>query len=284
MRSYLEYVETIEKAMRDAEKLPAPALKPAAFPKAATGAKTVAVISPHPDDEMLIGLLALRFMRECGAKVVDIAATLGSNRERQSARWAELKNACASIGFTPRTFGERGLEHITPDARGGASWENAVKAMASAIAEIKPDAVFFPHEKDANRTHMGVHFLAMDALAKARHACVVFETEFWAPMETPNLMIEGSKEDVASLVEALTHHVGEVARNPYHLRLPAWMMDNVRRGGELVGSQGGAAPRFTFATLYRREYWDGRAMTQLQDKGLFISREDNPAGLLTLPN
>jgi len=26
---------------------------------------------------------------------------------------------------------------------------------------------------------------------------------------------------------------GEVRRNPYHARLPAWMMDNVRRGAEL---------------------------------------------------
>ena len=33
------------------------------------------------------------------------------------------------------------------------------------------------------------------------------------------------------------------------------MQDNVRRGGELVGGQGGAAPDFTFATLYRLRRW-----------------------------
>jgi hypothetical protein len=33
----------------------------------------------------------------------------------------------------------------------------------------------------------------------------------------------------------------------------------VRRGGELVGGQGGAAPDFPFATLYRLRQWrDGR--------------------------
>ena len=58
---------------------------------------------------------------------------------------------------------------------------------------------------------------------------------------------------------ALSFHVGEVQRNPYHLLVPAWMQDNVRRGGELVGGQGGAAPEFDFCTLYRLRRWmDGR--------------------------
>jgi len=39
-----------------------------------------------------------------------------------------------------------------------------------------------------------------------------------------------------------------VRRNPYHARLPAWMMDNVRRGAELAGGQRAApdsrSPRF----------------------------------------
>ena len=47
----------------------------------------------------------------------------------------------------------------------------------------------------------------------------------------------------------------EVQRNPYHLLVPAWMQDNVRRGGELVGGQGGAAPDFAFCTLYRLRHW-----------------------------
>ena len=44
----------------------------------------------------------------------------------------------------------------------------------------------------------------------------------------------------------------EVRRNPYHLRMPAWMMDNVRRGAELVGGQGSPAPDFCFCDLVSR--------------------------------
>jgi hypothetical protein len=42
------------------------------------------------------------------------------------------------------------------------------------------------------------------------------------------------------------------------------MQDNVRRGGEVVGGQGGAAPDFGFATLYRLRRWaDGRVQPVL---------------------
>ena len=77
-------------------------------------------------------------------------------------------------------------------------------------------------------------------------------------MASPNLTVESSPDDVAEMMTALSFHVGEVERNPYHLLLPAWLQDNVRRGGELVGGQGGAAPDFSFCTLYRlREWRDG---------------------------
>ena len=76
--------------------------------------------------------------------------------------------------------------------------------------------------------------------------CAVVETEFWGAMPDPNLMVQSTTADVADLVAALTFHAGEVARNPYHVLLPAWMSDNVRRGGELIGGFGGAVPDFNF--------------------------------------
>jgi hypothetical protein len=72
-------------------------------------------------------------------------------------------------------------------------------------------------------------------------------------MEEPNLLIECPPDDLALLVEALACHAGEVARNPYHLRLPAWMIDNVRRGAERVFGPGAPAPAFPFGTLYHAD-------------------------------
>ena len=77
-------------------------------------------------------------------------------------------------------------------------------------------------------------------------------------MATPNLMVESSVTDLADMMTALSFHVGEVQRNPYHLLVPAWMQDNVRRG-ESWSVGRGAAPDFVFCTLCRLRRWiEGR--------------------------
>jgi hypothetical protein len=152
-----------------------------------------------------------------------------------------------------------GLEAINVKTRTGSpdAWAVSVEAIAGILAEHRPAVVFFPHETDWNSTHIGTHHLLVDALARhdAGFTCHVVETEFWGAMATPNLMVELSVDDLAEMMTALSFHVGEVQRNPYHLLVPAWMQDNVRRGGELVGGQGGAAPDFVFSTLYRLRRW-----------------------------
>src|SRR5258708_18696209 len=91
-------------------------------------------------------------------------------------------------------------------------------------------------------------------------------------MDDPNLMVESSERDVRDLISALSFHVGEVQRNPYHLRLPAWLMDNVRRGSELVGGQGGAAPDFLFGTLYRLRRWRAGTFEPVLKRGRVVSQ------------
>jgi hypothetical protein len=55
------------------------------------------------------------------------------------------------------------------------------------------------------------------------------------------------------------------------------MMDNVRRGAELVGSRGGAAPDFAFGTIYRLGKWHGGKITYGGKK--FLSRRENAGRL-----
>lgn len=241
------------------------------------------IFSPHPDDEVIIGGLALRLLRDLGMDVINVAVTQGSNKARQAARWEELKGCCDYVGFGLLAPRPSGLEGVNLKTRSGqpAQWGESVDCMARILAEQKPRVIFVPHDKDWNSTHIGTHFLVMDALAKLGGACEcqVVETEFWAPMDTPNLMVESSPQDVIDLITALSFHAGEVQRNPYHLRLPAWLMDNVRRGGELVGGQGAAAPDFAFATLYRLRRWRGGRLEPVLDKGRFVARTENLAAL-----
>jgi hypothetical protein len=138
-----------------------------------------------------------------------------------------------------------------------------------------------PHAADWNSTHIGTHWLVDDALQTLPSDFTVWvvETEFWGAMSDPNLMVESSVADVATLVAATSFHVEEVRRNPYHVTLPSWMQDNVRRGGELVGGQGGAAPDYTFATLYRLQRYAHRQYQRTYTGGRLLSAKDDLAAL-----
>jgi len=57
------------------------------------------------------------------------------------------------------------------------------------------------------------------------------------------------------------------------------MMDNVRRGSELVGGQGGTAPDFTFAALYRLRKWTGGRLENVLEGGKQISKSTNVGAL-----
>jgi hypothetical protein len=81
------------------------------------------------------------------------------------------------------------------------------------------------------------------------------------------------------MITALSFHVGEVQRNPYHLLLPAWMQDNVRRGGELVGGQGRAAPDFSFCTLYRLRRWTRGGLQADYSGGRSLAAGASPSAL-----
>jgi hypothetical protein len=59
------------------------------------------------------------------------------------------------------------------------------------------------------------------------------------------------------------------------------MMDNVRRGGEVVGGQGGAAPDFHFAVLNRLRKWSQGQLVRFYEGGKHLPASVDPSTLLT---
>lgn len=286
MNPYLEFVSSFARLVAGGKSLPLGGIASSHSRRLASDAPVAIIFSPHPDDECIIGGLALRLMREAEMRIVNVAVTQGSHKERQQPRWQELKNACDYLGFDLEATAPNGLEKISAKTRvdDPTHWSAAVKIISAALTRHQPRVIFFPHELDWNGTHIGTHFLVMDALQTLpkNFACLIVETEFWGQMASPNLMVESSIADVADLIVALSFHVGEVRRNPYHLRLPAWLQDNVRRGAELVGGQGAAAPDFSFATLYRLRQWKNGRVENVYPGGKQISATDNPGRLFDL--
>ncbi len=272
---YLHMVEQCRRMIEEGRHLPlggfAPDVPP---PRPAPGAPTALLFSPHPDDECITGALPLRLLRQAGMRIVNVAVTQGSRKDRQAGRWAELVEACRYLGFECIPTVPGGLEKVNPAGRAGdpARWQASVDVIAGILKTYLPAVVFIPHAKDANSSHIGTHHLVLEALQRLPpdFTCRVVTTEFWAAMEGPNLMIESTEDEVASLMAATSFHAGEVQRNPYHLTLPAWMQDNVRRGGELVGGQGGAAPDFLFCTLYGAYLWEAGALRPAFEGGRIV--------------
>ena len=280
---YLRYVSSLAQLANDGKHFQLGGFPMPAHPPVASDAQNALIFSPHPDDECIIGGLALRLQREAGYRVVNVAVTQGSNKARQQGRWDELSQACRYLGFDLAQTVPGGLEKINTKTRAAdpAHWAVCVDVIARIVAEHQPTVVFFPHETDWNSSHIGTYHLLVDALEQQGQAfaCHVVETEFWGAMATPNLMVESSVQDLADMMTALSFHVEEVRRNPYHLLVPAWMQDNVRRGGEVVGGQGGAAPDFLFATIYRLRQWKNGALHHVFEGGRILDAATNPLTL-----
>jgi hypothetical protein len=256
-RPYARFVADFARLLARGRRLPLGRGKPPRRPKPAADAPLALIFAPHPDDECLMGALPLRLQRERGWRVAAVPVTLGSRLGRRAARLNEFRAACASLG-----------------------WDAAAPAgrLADLLRRLRPALILFPHAGDKNSTHRKVHRRVLAALKSAGpdFRCMVAETEFWGALEDPNLLVQVPTDDAADLIAALSCHQGEVARNPYHVLLPSWLSDNVRRGGELVGGQGARAPRFDFAVLYRLSRWNGRAL--VRSRGGVV-----PAGKIVLP-
>jgi LmbE family N-acetylglucosaminyl deacetylase len=241
------------------------------------------MFSPHPDDECIVGALPLRLRREAGWRVINVAVTLGSAKVRQAARLAELGGACEYLGFELLLAAPNGLERVHPASRDAdpQHWRSMVSLIADMLRSQRPTVIVFPHKNDWNTTHMGVYWLVMDALALlgSSFSTALVETEYWGQMTAPNLLVEVSEDNLTDQITATSFHVGEVQRNPYHLLLPAWMQDNVRRGSELVAGQGSASPGYVFGTLYRLTRWTGSGVVEHMPRGRHLAQADSPLSL-----
>ncbi len=283
MNPYHRFVTENARLLQEAASCPLGGFPSLPQPERTPDTPKALFFAPHPDDECIVGGLAVRLLREARMNLLDVAVTQGSNKERQADRLRELQSACNYIGLGLVTTGLNGLEKINPHSRQHEPdhWRQCVKVIADILKAHNPRVILFPHEHDWNTTHIGTHFLVMDALAtmSPEFACYLVETEYWGQMTQPNLMVEISADNLADMIAATTFHVGEVRRNPFHLLLPAWMMDNVRRGSELVGGQGAPAPDFTFAALYRLRKWRRGKVAEVLKAGKFVPASANAGDL-----
>ena len=188
-----------------------------------------------------MGGCALRMQEEWGARVTVVPFSYGSNVSRKAARAQELKEAVAVLGFD--LF----------DPRKNSAMEKLTSAeFLEAVKKIDPEIIISPHAEDRHPAHIEAHLLAASVVSFAQSKIRWIQTEYWQAAVTPNFFVPLSTAHVVKIGEALMKHTGEVSRNPYHLSLPAWYMDQARRAQELISSgMGGIGSTFIFGQILK---------------------------------
>src|SRR3989442_10733049 len=132
MNPYYHFISEYARFAKEGRTYPLGQFAPLPRPPTAPDAPKVLIFSPHPDDEVIIGGLALRLLREVKWSVINVAVTQGSKKERQTERFQELKNCCQSIGFGLVQTARGGLEKINPKTRAEepTRWSHSVEVIA----------------------------------------------------------------------------------------------------------------------------------------------------------
>ncbi len=233
---YVDQIEGLYLAGLGAEARKAFGEAPSPAPDLPRLPRRILLIAPHPDDECLMAGLPLRAQEEWGASVGVLAYGYGSDPTRQEVRRKELKNSLQVLGFE-EVFHESGT------------------SLSERILAFGADAIVLPNRRDSHPTHIRCSeeswHAAQSAVARSGQPILVLETEYWGPMENPHLLIPLPSSVVKKMGRALLCHEGEIARNPYHLSLPAFLMDQQRRGSEAVSGFGRKPVSSIFAQIYR---------------------------------
>lgn len=216
----------------------------------------ILVVSPHPDDEIIMSSLALRLQTENRCQITNVAVTLGSNPQRRVERRKELKKATSFLGWKNFVLSE--------------DWQEKNKELKSLITRIKPQLIIAPHIKDWHPTHIATAKLLKKSLSKID--ATLAWAEYWKPQDNPNFLVEVPAEVTLKQVMALEFHAGEITRNPYHRSLLGWQMDSVRRGSEWLATKGATSPQMVAGQLYRLEKIKAGKLAPLKLK--------NPFGLI----
>jgi LmbE family N-acetylglucosaminyl deacetylase len=217
----------------------------------------VAVIAPHPDDDLLGCGATLHKHLTDHDRVTVIYLTSGeraaglvglSPTARRTAREAEAAAGWRTMAAErgPQPAGERGLQ---PAGERGPRLESEPgpqleflrltdgrivdghDSLTGALAALAPDLVYAPSPLDAHRDHRDAARLLADCLTDLPTVALVALYEVWSPL-FPNVLVDVTAEFSAKLA-ALAEHTSAAAAVDY--RRTAHGLASYRAGALLHG-------------------------------------------------
>lgn len=204
-------------------------------------------VSPHPDDESLACPATLLGLRDHGARVANLAVSLG-RPEESAVRGAELRNAIGQANFDLFEFSEPvDISSTNPQLAGLES--QLGDDLAELFLRLEPDLVISP---DPSEPHPG-HALVGRATAQALHAYSAarwWSWGLWGELPEPNLLSVFEASQLLRAERMLACHASQLQRNDYVSLLWGRAQVAAVRGPELTFGFGAPGlPRGCLAEL-----------------------------------
>lgn len=124
---------------------------------------TIAVFSPHPDDETIAVGGYIKSATDKGANIWIVLVTNGNKYREEKLRYKEFASATSILGMPANHL----IYLNYPDGKLARQDQNKVKAdFKKAIDKIKPNIVIIPHPKDHHADHRTTGIDAEQVLAE----------------------------------------------------------------------------------------------------------------------
>lgn len=201
---------------------------------------TLLHFSPHPDDELLGAPATLMAMRDAGHRVVTVACSLG-RRAQQDRRRVEASEAAALAGFELHIPAQPVALSSEDDQ--AAAEARLVEVVSDEMDRNAAEIVVSPSPHDRHPGHEMVGRAVRDVLAEAaRGTRRWWLWGLWAPLQLPTFATTFEEPRLQEILDALSAHRGELARNNYRRLLRGRCELDAVLAPELLFGFGAAPP------------------------------------------
>ncbi len=176
-------------------------------------------VSPHPDDELVGAPATLMALRDAGHEITNLALSLGRPDDHDRRR-AEVEEACRRAGFS-LVITEPPIAMSAADDRAAAEERVGWQLAMALDGPDAPDLVVGPSPHDVHHAHELTGRAIRDALADREGAPSWWMWAIWGDLPFPTTVTTFDDHRAAEIAEALSAHVGEMARADHRVHVDA---------------------------------------------------------------
>lgn len=151
--------------------------------------KSVLILSPHPDDDIISCGGTMQIYRKRGAEITCVYMTDGrkgnpkyDEDELILIRKEEARRGAGIVGINRLIFLDNRDSELAPAPK-------TISELTRILKEIKPEAIFLPFLTDNHPDHRATSLIFLSAV-KSMPPCTCYMWGIWTPLPTFNLSVD----------------------------------------------------------------------------------------------